>query len=138
MTQQCTEIIRTKTRVHAVFGRNAGVLRGLSTLQESGVKPRWVVIDDGWQHTTNDDALNGEQWDERLLGLEANKRFRYCINSFGIKVFKYAKMPPVSGITGTQALTKALGKAMAQAMAQAMAHTMTKAVTQPFFHTSDR
>lgn len=63
--------------VHAIFGRNAGVLKGLSTLHESGVKPRWVVIDDGWQHTTNDDALNGEQWDERLLGLEANKRFRY-------------------------------------------------------------
>ncbi|CAM9672683.1 unnamed protein product, partial [Laminaria digitata] len=53
-----------------------GVLRGLSTLHESGVKPRWVVIDDGWQHTTNDDALNTEQWDERLLGLKANKRFR--------------------------------------------------------------
>lgn len=56
---------------------NAGVLKGLSTLHECGVKPRWVVIDDGWQLTTNDDALNGEQWDERLVGLEANKRFRY-------------------------------------------------------------
>lgn len=35
------------------------------------------MIDDGWQRTTNDDALNTEQWDERLVGLEANKRFRY-------------------------------------------------------------
>lgn len=55
----------------------AGVLEGLSTLHEGGVRPRWVVIDDGWQHTTNDDALNTEQWDERLVGLEANKRFRF-------------------------------------------------------------
>ncbi|CBN77415.1 Alpha-galactosidase, family GH36 [Ectocarpus siliculosus] len=53
-----------------------GVLEGLSTLHEGGVRPRWVVIDDGWQRTTNDDALNTEQWDERLVGLEANKRFR--------------------------------------------------------------
>lgn len=54
----------------------SGVLEGLSTLHEGGVRPRWVVIDDGWQRTTNDDALNTEQWDERLVGLEANKRFR--------------------------------------------------------------
>lgn len=52
------------------------MLEGLSTLHEGGVRPRWVVIDDGWQHTTNDDALNTEQWDERLVGLKANKRFR--------------------------------------------------------------
>lgn len=52
------------------------MLEGLSTLHKGGVRPRWVVIDDGWQRTTNDDALNSEQWDERLVALEANKRFR--------------------------------------------------------------
>ncbi|CAN0361930.1 unnamed protein product, partial [Ectocarpus sp. 13 AM-2016] len=60
-----------------------GVLEGLSTLHEGGVRPRWVVIDDGWQRTTNDDALNTEQWDERLVGLEANKRFRLRFDEKG-------------------------------------------------------
>lgn len=55
---------------------HAGVLEGLSTLRQGGVRPRWVILDDGWQSTTNDDALNTEQWDERLVALEANKRFR--------------------------------------------------------------
>ena len=55
---------------------SAGVLEGLSTLRQGGVRPRWVVLDDGWQSTTNDDALNTEQWDERLVKFEANKRFR--------------------------------------------------------------
>lgn len=54
-----------------------GILDGLSGFQERGIRPKWVVIDDGWQRTTNDDALNTEQWDERLVALEANKRFRY-------------------------------------------------------------
>ncbi|CAM9346044.1 unnamed protein product [Discosporangium mesarthrocarpum] len=40
------------------------------------VRPKWLVIDDGWQETTNDDALNTEQWGERLVGLQANKKFR--------------------------------------------------------------
>ena len=52
------------------------MLEGLSTLRQGGVRPRWVVLDDGWQSTTNDDALNTEQWDERLVRFEANKRFR--------------------------------------------------------------
>lgn len=62
----------------------AGVLDGLSRFHKKGVRPRWVVIDDGWQRTTNDDALNTEQWDERLVGLEANKRFRYLV-SVGVR-----------------------------------------------------
>lgn len=53
-----------------------GILEGLSGFHERSVRPRWVVIDDGWQRTTNDDALNTEQWAELLVGLEANKRFR--------------------------------------------------------------
>ncbi|CAM9418058.1 unnamed protein product, partial [Hapterophycus canaliculatus] len=53
-----------------------GILEGLSTLHKGGARPRWVIIDDGWQHTTNDDAVNPTQWGERLVGLEANKRFR--------------------------------------------------------------
>lgn len=68
---------RTVISCYAKLCCDTGILEGLSTLHESGVRPRWVVIDDGWQHTTNDDALNSEQWDERLVGLEANKRFRH-------------------------------------------------------------
>lgn len=54
----------------------SGIVNGLTTFQQGGVQPRWVIIDDGWQSTTNDDALNTQQWDERLVALEANKRFR--------------------------------------------------------------
>ena len=27
---------------------------------------QWMILDDGWQHTTNDQAQNGQQWSERL------------------------------------------------------------------------
>lgn len=55
----------------------SGIFQDLADFSDMAVQPRWLVIDDGWQRTTNDDALNTEQWDERLVGLEANKRFRY-------------------------------------------------------------
>jgi len=31
---------------------------------------KWMILDDGWQHTTNDDAQNGQQWKERLESLQ--------------------------------------------------------------------
>jgi Raffinose synthase or seed imbibition protein Sip1 len=36
--------------------------KGLSSLSDSGVSPRWLVLDDGWQSTSNVKAANGEQW----------------------------------------------------------------------------
>ncbi len=37
------------------------VLEGLEAFTLAGLKPRWVILDDGWQSTTNEKALNGEQ-----------------------------------------------------------------------------
>jgi raffinose synthase len=37
-------------------------------LQQAPV--RWIILDDGWQHTTNDNAQNGQQWKERLMSLQ--------------------------------------------------------------------
>jgi len=54
-----------------------GITEGLTTFNKAGIKPRWVIVDDGWQSTTNDDALNGEQWAEQLSSIKANKRFRH-------------------------------------------------------------
>ncbi|CAM9277558.1 unnamed protein product, partial [Chrysoparadoxa australica] len=52
------------------------VIKGLESLKSSGVKPKWLVLDDGWQSTSNVDAPNGEQWMDHLTSLVANKKFR--------------------------------------------------------------
>lgn len=39
--------------------KQAETLRALAPVQ-------WMILDDGWQHTTNDEAENGQQWKERL------------------------------------------------------------------------
>lgn len=36
------------------------VFTGLASLRESGINPKWLVLDDGWQSTSNSDAANGE------------------------------------------------------------------------------
>ncbi|KAG5175037.1 raffinose synthase or seed imbibition protein Sip1-domain-containing protein [Tribonema minus] len=43
------------------------VFKGLSSLEAAGVKPRWLVLDDGWQSTSNIKAKNGEQWMQEAL-----------------------------------------------------------------------
>lgn len=37
-------------------------------LEKAPVK--WMILDDGWQHTTNDGADNGQQWKERLKSIQ--------------------------------------------------------------------
>ncbi|CAM9194986.1 unnamed protein product, partial [Phaeothamnion confervicola] len=53
----------------------AGVIAAVESYKRAGLLPRWVVVDDGWQSTTNNDAENGAQWGQRLVSLAANKRF---------------------------------------------------------------
>ena len=36
------------------------VFEGLTSLKEAGICPKWLVLDDGWQSTSNVDANNGE------------------------------------------------------------------------------
>ncbi|CAN0497313.1 unnamed protein product, partial [Discosporangium mesarthrocarpum] len=36
------------------------VFKGLASLHEAGVRPKWLVLDDGWQSTSNVNAANGE------------------------------------------------------------------------------
>eukprot|EP00978_Attheya_sp_CCMP212_P029862 scaffold107652_cov53-Attheya_sp.AAC.2 len=50
-----------------VTGRK--VVDAVQTHHANGVPIRWMILDDGWQHTTNDNANNGEQWGERLVSL---------------------------------------------------------------------
>ena len=45
------------------------IISAAKTLQERDVPIKWMIIDDGWQHTTNDSANNGMQWGERLLSV---------------------------------------------------------------------
>lgn len=52
------------------------VFEGLKSLSDAGVAPKWLVLDDGWQSTSNVDAKNGEQWMDHLTSLVANKKFR--------------------------------------------------------------
>lgn len=35
------------------------VFKGLTSLRAAGIRPKWLVLDDGWQSTSNTDAANG-------------------------------------------------------------------------------
>ena len=37
--------------------------------EDRHIPVRWMILDDGWQHTTNDHADDGKQWNQRLLSL---------------------------------------------------------------------
>ncbi|CAN0263343.1 unnamed protein product, partial [Ectocarpus sp. 4 AP-2014] len=52
------------------------VFKGLTSLREAGICPKWLVLDDGWQSTSNSDAPNGEQWMDHLTSIKANGKFR--------------------------------------------------------------
>lgn len=49
------------------------VFQGLERLYESGFPQfGFVILDDGWQHTTNDIAAEGDQWGERLVSFDGS------------------------------------------------------------------
>lgn len=52
-----------------------GVLGGLNSFKGTGVTPRFIILDDGWQGTTVDDKANSHQWGGRLTSFDANFKF---------------------------------------------------------------
>ena len=46
------------------------LVQAVQTLLQHTAPVRWIILDDGWQHTTNDHAQNGQQWKERLVSLK--------------------------------------------------------------------
>ena len=38
----------------------------------TGIQPRFLILDDGWQGTNVDDKMNGQQWGGRLTSFYAN------------------------------------------------------------------
>ncbi|KAK2984260.1 hypothetical protein RJ640_010219 [Escallonia rubra] len=60
-----------------------GIKAGLKSLSEGGTPPRFLIIDDGWQDTTNEFQKEGEpyvegsQFGARLMSIEENNKFRW-------------------------------------------------------------
>ncbi|KAK1395425.1 Galactinol--sucrose galactosyltransferase [Heracleum sosnowskyi] len=65
---------------HAVSPQ--GIRDGLKSLSEGGTPPRFLLIDDGWQSTSNEYQKEGEpfvegtQFGGRLVSIEENNKFR--------------------------------------------------------------
>ena len=51
------------------------VITGLKSFMTTGVTPRFIILDDGWQGTTVNDRVNGHQWRGRLVSFKANFKF---------------------------------------------------------------
>lgn len=51
------------------------VVSGLESFKVTGVIPRFLILDDGWQGTDVSDRLNGKQWGGRLTSFHANFKF---------------------------------------------------------------
>lgn len=54
---------------------SARVIEGLRSFGKTGVTPRFLILDDGWQGTTVNDRVNGHQWRGRLVSFKANFKF---------------------------------------------------------------
>ncbi|PIN13264.1 Galactinol--sucrose galactosyltransferase [Handroanthus impetiginosus] len=63
-----------------------GIREGLKSLSEGGTPARFLIIDDGWQDTTNEFQKEGEpfvegtQFGARLMSIRENKKFRKAGN----------------------------------------------------------
>lgn len=53
----------------------SGVLAGLKSFNATGIVPRFVILDDGWQDTNVNAAANGKQWGGKLASFSANFKF---------------------------------------------------------------
>jgi raffinose synthase len=53
------------------------IISAVQTLQQKDIPVKWMIIDDGWQHTTNDYADDGMQWGERLLSVHRSSPLKF-------------------------------------------------------------
>ncbi|KAL0277984.1 UNVERIFIED_CONTAM: putative galactinol--sucrose galactosyltransferase 2 [Sesamum radiatum] len=59
-----------------------GIKEGLQSFKEGGISPKFLIIDDGWQETTNEYQKEGEplvegtQFTTRLTDIKENSKFR--------------------------------------------------------------
>ncbi|KAL0335802.1 UNVERIFIED_CONTAM: putative galactinol--sucrose galactosyltransferase 2 [Sesamum radiatum] len=59
-----------------------GIKEGLQSFKEGGISPKFLIIDDGWQETTNEYQKEGEplvegtQFATRLTDIKENSKFR--------------------------------------------------------------
>lgn len=51
------------------------LLKGLTSFEDTGVQPRFLILDDGWQDTNVNTHTNGFQWGGRLRSFGANFKF---------------------------------------------------------------
>ena len=55
------------------------IISAVKMLQEKSIPVKWIIIDDGWQHTTNDEAVDGMQWGERLLSTNQSSPSKFPV-----------------------------------------------------------
>ncbi|WOL19206.1 putative galactinol--sucrose galactosyltransferase 2 [Canna indica] len=63
-----------------------GIEDGLKSLSKGGIPPKFLLIDDGWQDTSNEfqregeEAAEGSQYGARLISVKENKKFKGTSN----------------------------------------------------------
>ncbi|XP_051136786.1 probable galactinol--sucrose galactosyltransferase 2 [Andrographis paniculata] len=67
----------------------AGIEEGLQSFKEGGISPKFLIIDDGWQETSNEFEKEGEpmiegtQFATRLTGIKENNKFKNTVDTNG-------------------------------------------------------
>ncbi len=59
------------------------IISAIKTLQNKNIPVKWMILDDGWQHTTNDSAEDGMQWGERLFSVHGPSPLKFSLEKDG-------------------------------------------------------
>ncbi len=63
------------------------IINAVQMLKEKNVPVKWIIIDDGWQHTTDDEAVDGMQWGERLLSTNKASPVKFAPGDVGLDTY---------------------------------------------------